>query len=533
VVRRVSVHHTIKFSLFIALVVLGALGIVNSSQPVYAQGTGCQDAAGAPIECDNDADGIPNSSDLCPDQAGPVENRGCPVEAPTAVPPSGEQPSNPPPSDSSNNPPPTEPTAVATEAAPAPRPFIIPADLPCSVATYGQRVNVRSYASTDAPVIGTLLPETTYPVNSQILIDNTLWLLLSNPLGWVSGDVVFTGGMCERALFTYDSDFRGGVNVAAGDVNSDGLTPFVLQLQKEDGSTSGLVVTFDELGNMWFSIDEDADGKPDEPVVHKFIPAGIYGMFTASVQTDETAQTREHILLARVFLADPSNPNVGVQWDTRFQEPYPDDTTLDDIVLCIRDESGELACAPATESEAANDFSAFDTFGLCQANAQGIYECNHDPSMPYDPNAAPSGSTDVDLQDIGICLYTDTGEKECVGLDPTSTEGAPIPDEVKEILLCALDATGVPTCYDPNANQEQFGVIEEIGLCRANAQGIYECTYDPSEPYTGGEPVEPVINVELDGLFGFDIAMIPDTTTGLLLPAIQKPREAARSSLTQ
>jgi hypothetical protein len=115
---------------------------------------------------DSDGDGILDNADACPTQGGPDTNRGCPTD----------QSSNTVPENSTN---PVRP--------------VVGGD--CTVATFlTAAVNVREYPAPDAPVLGTLDPSALYPVFGMHMIGDAVWYLVEG--GWVSGVAVVLGGDC-------------------------------------------------------------------------------------------------------------------------------------------------------------------------------------------------------------------------------------------------------------------------------------------------------------------------------------------------
>lgn len=178
--------------LTLTMLVIGAAG----AQPPDGDGDGVPDATdlcpnqpgsarlGGCPRGDMDGDGIGNFDDQCIHQPGPVENRGCPL------PEQPEQPAQP------EQPQPTDIPAVPT-ATPAPTPIPpapIPADGPCAVSPNGSRVNIRDYPSTQAEIVGQLLPGQLYEVGMILYIGDETWFAV--PGGWVNGIAVVAGGLC-------------------------------------------------------------------------------------------------------------------------------------------------------------------------------------------------------------------------------------------------------------------------------------------------------------------------------------------------
>lgn len=135
---------------------------------------------------DSDGDGVPDRIDRCPNEPGPANNDGCPRQprpTRTPVPQSNESPVAP-----TNTPPTAVPTATAIPPA-----YIAP-DGPCAVSPRGSRVNIRAYPDTDADIVGQLQPGGLYPVTTIVYLDGGTWFAVDG--GWVSGVAVVAGGLC-------------------------------------------------------------------------------------------------------------------------------------------------------------------------------------------------------------------------------------------------------------------------------------------------------------------------------------------------
>jgi hypothetical protein len=144
---------------------------------------------------DADGDGLPNTRDNCPNEAGPLDNTGCPVSAPPpldsdadgiadnvdACPNEFGAPEN-------NGCPVVVPTQVPALILPS-----LPPDGPCVLATLDAApVNVRELATTDSAIVASLDPTLTYAVVGRI--EDNSWLLIDG--GWVAAFVVRLGGDC-------------------------------------------------------------------------------------------------------------------------------------------------------------------------------------------------------------------------------------------------------------------------------------------------------------------------------------------------
>lgn len=216
----------VMLALFIALFLISGLA--------YAQ----------PNPDDIDGDGIPNTADQCPTEAGPIENRGCPITTPEPPPPPTEDTGG-----NTNNttnnvaPPPT------VEPTPAPTLIPMPSGGECVVSPNGLfAVNVREFPYDDAPILTILGINEIAPVLDVMVIaflaepewvaENYLWYQIehNDVIGWVAANVVRFGGDCSDFVIPtiFEADdvlaptpipfgFVGGVYVEAGDINGDGV----------------------------------------------------------------------------------------------------------------------------------------------------------------------------------------------------------------------------------------------------------------------------------------------------------------------
>ena len=117
---------------------------------------------------DRDGDGVPDVNDQCPDAGGPALNSGCPVDQPA----------------------PQQPSPVPTIALPA-----LPTSGECVLATRNaERVNLRATASLSAKIVGSLDPQSLYPVLATLGNAAGVWDKIAQ--GWVANWVVRKGGSC-------------------------------------------------------------------------------------------------------------------------------------------------------------------------------------------------------------------------------------------------------------------------------------------------------------------------------------------------
>ena len=270
----------------------------------------CRDAAGGEIPCDSDGDGIPDDSDSCPNESGPVDNRGCPaapVPAPaTAVPPPPDQPQpdqpqpeQPQPQNPSTAP--IEPTAVPPATVNLP---LLNSTGNCVTATADAlAVNLRTEPSTQAEVAGRLNPELVYRVYLTLETEEGLWYLLRG--GWAASWVMRQGGDCDNQVMVTR---HGGVYVAPGDLTDDGAAMLLPAVQKvrEAAARMGmsslvdfpLIWDVDPEGEWYFfqpPIETETayfrlfrDTTPD-PALMAFDPGFFGGVFITADPGDDTA----------------------------------------------------------------------------------------------------------------------------------------------------------------------------------------------------------------------------------------------------
>ena len=171
-----------------------------------------------PPPADSDGDGIPDNQDQCPNQGGDRANNGCPAPAnqPANPNPPANPPENPPANPPANSPAnpatpsdrdgdgivdsadscPNQAGNAANGGCPAPSLPALPTSGQCVVATQSAtRVNIREDTSTSTAVVGQLDPAQTYPVLGQSTDSSGReWLQVAQ--GWVASWVTRQGGDC-------------------------------------------------------------------------------------------------------------------------------------------------------------------------------------------------------------------------------------------------------------------------------------------------------------------------------------------------
>lgn len=253
-------------TLFWSMAVLFAVSLM-SAPLIYAQGN----------RSDRDGDGLPNTADACPDEAGPRENGGCPLPPrdPVDRPPADDPPHDAPPANDApgvvgvpmeDDPAADEPGETIAPALPA-----LPEGGRCVLATLGfEGVNVRAEPSTAAPIVEGLEYAYLYPVLGQLANDEGLWYQIAP--GWVLSLVVRLGGSCDFLPVLHADGGRtlvgaavlqGGPDAAAGDEHeieydilaaqaaSAGPLPAILLLTAFDPAghpTAALILTTDASG---------------------------------------------------------------------------------------------------------------------------------------------------------------------------------------------------------------------------------------------------------------------------------------------
>lgn len=185
---------------------------------------------------DTDGDGLDDSVDNCPRQAGPRSNLGCPIRVDDSTP---EPTRNPNDSDGDGTPDNTD--ACPNEGGPAYSPnngcpdgaipeqnnqnqerpvvqAILPTSGDCVLATISiDRVNVRAEPNRDSAIIRTLSPEEIANVYLSTSLNGETWYFIGD--GWVLGSLVRFGGDCSHLL---SLNSLGGLNFRPSE-NPDGI----------------------------------------------------------------------------------------------------------------------------------------------------------------------------------------------------------------------------------------------------------------------------------------------------------------------
>lgn len=197
--------------IFSALMVAGVATTAAADAPAFNQ------------SADADGDGLPDSSDGCPTQAGPRINGGCPLQlVPVPASPSQPDPAQPVPAQPQQVPqsepvererlsdfddttrPSDDPTSGEEEE--TVRLVPMPTTGACVVATAGtDNVFLRDGADNNGAVLGVLPPnmivevlETLLPLGSVDPAQNWVRILVNGVEGWVRADVIRTGGDCSQ-----------------------------------------------------------------------------------------------------------------------------------------------------------------------------------------------------------------------------------------------------------------------------------------------------------------------------------------------
>lgn len=237
---------------------------------------------------DSDGDGIPDTADSCPNQAGPRENSGCPlpVTTPEVNEPSADRDgdgvadfvdscpdqagtgfNNGCPANAGDQPAPTPGSAART-------PTMIWESLDrCLVGVpmnAPNNVNVREQPTTNSAVLGQLVPGQQfepwlrdYDANNQVWFDGAP---AGDTYGWVSGAVVITNGQCTYLpqVIHVDADDSGAFSPTVEVTFDPSLLPLP-ELPDDDGDGFDFaeLFDFDVVVIDWSAVDfTPDDGAP-------------------------------------------------------------------------------------------------------------------------------------------------------------------------------------------------------------------------------------------------------------------------------
>ncbi|MDX2161929.1 MAG: SH3 domain-containing protein [bacterium] len=168
-----------RFTGVLLLIIMGAMAVA-----AHAQTGECRDAAGGIIPCptdvpavflDRDGDTVDDANDACPDVAGDPALRGCPAASTSAT---------------------------LTPAISVPLPAF-PNSERCLIATFGEVVNIRQAPNIDAPIVGQLNPGDFLIVLNKALVSGELWY--RTPLGYILASVVRANEPCDRTVPTVET----------------------------------------------------------------------------------------------------------------------------------------------------------------------------------------------------------------------------------------------------------------------------------------------------------------------------------------
>jgi len=533
--------------------------------------SGPNNNAGCPAG-DEDGDGVANESDTCPLEAGAVGGNGCPEAADaTAVPDSTVPEAT------------TEPnTSVALPE--------IPADGRCMAATVGQAaVNVRVQPDQNAAVVGALDPSQTYAVVLQWMGPDGLWYRIANPAGWVFSGVTRLGGDCAN-IQTLDPAAASGAVPSWGpngeltfcqpnyELGEDTCVP------SPENTQASYVPSWDELGNLTFCIpdyeigeewcvvapegvvpnwgpngeitfciadpmDETScatilpdtrdgglivvarpggtDAPPDEPIMHKFLLVGEDGLLvlTAPPSTDPTAMHMDFPLWFAACPVDVDPVDCELMMNAHVGE-------LDlPFAGCAFDNDALIQCAPQDDTSDV----PMDPFSL------NFAQINY---FPFDPDLPIAG-----------CAYDNDALIQCD--NPNTPDGAPA-DPQLPFAGCAFDNDALIQCDNPNTpDGATFDPDLPIAGCAYDNDKLVQCSnnedaggvgiFNGGEFFLGIGGEEPTATREhillarqvgvpamMEDPTNADVGLVlgdfdddGDTEIGLLLPAIQKVREAA------
>ncbi|MCU0481768.1 MAG: SH3 domain-containing protein [Anaerolineae bacterium] len=450
-----------KLVLLVTLMMMVFLAGVSNAQP----GTD-----------DNDGDGIPNTADLCPNEFGLAVNRGCPAVTPEPTPAPVETQGT-----GGNNPPVvvTE-TPPTEEPTPAPTLAPMPLDGECVASPLGLfAVNVRQFPNEEAPILTTLginelapVLGVTVPVlyaEPEWVSENPVWYLVSHNgvEGWVSAKFVRLGGDCSDFVVP---NLFGGDDIQAPLILP--LVPAYLKIDGIDGESENAGGVFIAAGDLnGDGVNENAGGHKDWILIESFVADG-QGLLAAYRPAEQRAGVVIDPINGVVRVDDADGLPlvdivVGGGAGTQPSAPIPNEL---DVLVCanIANPDAPLTeedCVVITSAKAEILVEALDAVSLVCVDVLGDIVCR--------PMVVSSA---------------DTGE--CVPVAGT--------------LFCATD-------YVP----------AEGDACSVN-DGVWSCEFDWQVNIAPLSPTSP-----LPGLSLLNPPTAP-VTIGLLLPAVQKVREAAR-----
>lgn len=419
---------------------------------------------------DTDGDGIDDAVDLCPREAGPVDNRGCPVVTPEPTPAPTDVTGG-------NNQPVVVTEVVPTEE-PTPLPTLapMPLDGECVVSPMGLfSVNVRQFPSEEAPIITTLDINELAPVLDVVVpvlyaepewvSENPVWYLVAHNgvEGWVSAKFVRLGGDCSDFVVP---NLIGGDDILAPVTLPLALMPAYLKLDGIDGEATTSGGVFVAVGDV------NGDGVSENAAPSESISFNFGSFVLYPYRSGE-----QH---AGVVI-DPINALLGVQNGSGIKK----------AVLHVR-KSGEGQGALPNPNE-------LDIL-VCANIANSDAPLRDEDCVVI--TSAARAKADILIEAL-VCLDVD-GDLVCEMMQSsTSDTGECVP--VGNTLFCATD-------YVP----------EEGDACSVDENGQWICEVDWQVSVMPMSPSSPMP--------GLNILNPPSApvTIGLLLPAVQKVREAAR-----
>jgi hypothetical protein len=507
-----------KRFLAICTLLILSLPVFLTTANAQTGGPVCRDAAGRIIPCpptavpptsapqnpsDRDKDGVIDSADKCPDQAGPASNNGCPF-------------------------PPT--------AAPLP----IPKNGPCSIATLEGNVNVRFTPSVNAKTVDTASGAKIYPVLHIWKVNGETWYRIAS--GWVSGKVVRFGGDCANVpTSVFDPSTAGAIPNWGPHGELTFCQPDYAAGEKTcvpPTNANGAVPSWDAKGNLTFC-------QPDYTSLDStcyVIPAsaipnwGPHGELTFC-QPDYAAGEKTCVVgFIDIDGGLVVGPPVGKSDAPANNPTYHKFLLLGKdglIVLTAPQESASTmkpfpirldVCAGKKEVECAYELHGYLQnkdlpLAACKYNDNKLIQCTSEkfPAGQEAPDLNLMSFVFVPIRSdlpLAACKYDDNKLIQCYhGVDAQIVK----PDF--PIAGCAYNRDALIQCKNPNDVATTGGKYE-------NGKWVFELS-DSSKPTQTREHILLARQVgvpmfELD----FKLGKAPNGTA-LLLPAVQKVREAA------
>ncbi len=524
---------------------------------------GHADLSGCP---DADGDNTPDVDDACPTVGGPDSSAGCPADDSGA---------------DTTTPPPTEAPAGGAALLPP-----LGADGACVVATLREaNVNVRNAPDMNAAIVGALVPGQTYAVVHIWIGADGLWYRLAEPAGWVAAAVLRVGGDCSQVA---TSDF-GDPASASGAVPTWGPNGELTFCQPDYAlgedtcvpSAAGVVPNWGPNGELWFcqpnyDLGEDScivipssakphwntlddivyclpdglggedcfvlegdeiDGSivigaaldetgtpPENPQKHKFLLVGEDGLLVLTAPTGDGETERPNGADFPLYFAactDETNPDCDYQVmmhgvDLPLAACYYDPVTNPEVEACDTDN-----LAGKVQLQDFHFFVGHIPFDPDLPLAACYYDPVTNPEVePCDTDNLMGAVFDPDLP-LAACFYDSVTNPETEACDTDNLGNQFQPDDLP-LAGCAFDPDAIIQCTTENVPRAAFMKLGDI-------KGEATPTTQTREHILLARQVGVPALLEGEGTpGGLELTMGEgDTEVALLLPAVQKVRDAA------